>query len=116
MHACPKREGSRGFSHSLFSCCDVHVINMTIDMDEGHTWANLFFSDNPPEFVRELDGNPKFRPFSPDDEQWKLGALADKARLIDASKIQVFWLISHGRQKYAAKVVSVCIRMCFTVN
>lgn len=53
----------------FFFWCDFDVSMLTIDMDKGVTWANLFFSDNPPEFVGELDGNPKFRPFTPDDEQ-----------------------------------------------
>ena len=106
MHACPKTEVSRGFSPPAF-CAAISVSTLTINMDEGLTWANLFFSDNPPEFIGELDCNPKFRPFSPDDEQWRLGGLADKARLTDASKIQVFWLLSHGRRKYVGKVVSV---------
>ena len=86
---------------------------LTINMDEGLTWANLFFSDNPPEFIGELDDNPKFRSFSPDDEQWQLGRLADRARLTDASTIQVFWLLIHRRRKYAAKVVGVCIKSVF---
>lgn len=79
-------------------------------MDEGLAWGNLFFSDNPPQFVGELDGNPTFRHFLPEDEQWQLGGLADKTRLIDATRIQVFWLHCHRRRKYVAKVVGACIK------
>ncbi|KAL2828939.1 hypothetical protein BDW59DRAFT_142548 [Aspergillus cavernicola] len=67
-------------------------------------WANTFFSDNPPEFIREVDDSPKFRKFCPDDDQWMLGQLVDKTRPIDGDKLQVFWLRSNGRRKYVAKV------------
>jgi hypothetical protein len=42
-------------------------------MDEGDDWANLFFSGQPPDFVKTLSNNPDFRPFSPETDEWKLG-------------------------------------------
>ena len=80
---------------------------MTIDMDEGLSWAGLFFSDNPPDFVGELNGQKKFRSFTPNDEQWQLGGHVDRSRVVDARKIQVFWLLSHGRRGFVAKVVGL---------
>ena len=93
----------------IFCCRAVIPFSTVAVMDEGLSCAGLFFSDNPLEFVGELDGNPEFRPFSPGDEQWKLGGL-------DASKIQVFWLLSHGRRKYVVKVVVVYIKHVFEIN
>ena len=53
----------------IFCCRAVILFSTVAVMDEEHSWAGLFFSDTPPQFVGELDGNPEFRHFSPDDEQ-----------------------------------------------
>lgn len=89
---------------------------MTKDMDDGLGWAGLFFSDNPPDFVGGLNGQAKFRSFTPDDEQWQLGGHVDRSRMVDARKIQVFWLLSHGCRRFVAKVVGLLIEHMFQVN
>ncbi|PYI05385.1 hypothetical protein BO78DRAFT_371017 [Aspergillus sclerotiicarbonarius CBS 121057] len=73
-------------------------------MDKEDVWVNVFFSDNPPEFVGELNGEINIRPFHSEDENWKLGGLLGKTRQTDQNTIQVFWLLRHGRRTYIAKV------------
>ncbi|KAL2811843.1 hypothetical protein BJX63DRAFT_397930 [Aspergillus granulosus] len=68
------------------------------------TWANTFFSDNPPEFINEVENCPSFRGFSPGTNQWCLGAHVDRSRRVDSTRIQVFWLQIKGRRDHVAKV------------
>lgn len=77
-------------------------------MEEETTWTDLFFSGNPPEFVKAQGTNnqKEFRPFHPEDETWILGGLVDKSRPTNDKTIQVFWLWSNGCKKHIAKVVS----------
>lgn len=77
-------------------------------MEKENPWADLFFSGNRPEFVKnkETNGQKEFRPFRPEVEDWILGDLADKSRPTNEKNIQVFWLWSNGRRKYIGKVVS----------
>jgi hypothetical protein len=75
-------------------------------MDEGDDWANLFFSGQPPDFVRTLSNNPDFRPFSPETDEWELGRRVDEFRESHGTRIQVFWLRIEGHRKYVAQVVS----------
>lgn len=57
-------------------------------MEEENSWTNLFFSGNPPEFVKtkEVNGEKEFRPFRPEVENWILGDLADKSRPTNEKK------------------------------
>ncbi|OJJ43962.1 hypothetical protein ASPZODRAFT_153945 [Penicilliopsis zonata CBS 506.65] len=73
-------------------------------MHNTDTWANTFFSGDPPEFITEADDSPKLREFRPEDDRWRLGQVVDRTRLADATRIQVFWLRHEGRRKYVAKV------------
>lgn len=86
----------------------LHPISLTGTpiMEEGDTWMNLFFSGSRPDILKtsELEGQ-KFRPFCVEDDNWELGAKADKSRPSDANTIQVFWLRIRGHRKYIAKVV-----------
>ncbi|KGO43383.1 hypothetical protein PEX1_020920 [Penicillium expansum] len=74
-------------------------------MEEGDTWATLFFSGSPPDILQtsELD-NKTFRPFCAEDDKWKLRSRVDIQRASDANAIQVFWLWINGHRKYIGKV------------
>ncbi|KAE8336622.1 hypothetical protein BDV24DRAFT_109529 [Aspergillus arachidicola] len=73
-------------------------------MNKEDSWVDLFFSSIPPDFVNDIKGDQHFQPFRPDDENWRLGGLADKTRWVDENKIQVFWLVRNGRKKYIGKI------------
>ncbi|KAL2844530.1 hypothetical protein BJY01DRAFT_248147 [Aspergillus pseudoustus] len=68
------------------------------------TWADIFFSSNPPKFINEVEDSQQFRSFSPVTSEWHLGKLVDESRPVDANKIQVFWLRSNRRRDSVAKV------------
>jgi hypothetical protein len=76
-------------------------------MEEGDDWATLFFSGQPPDFVKLLSNNPDFRAFFAGTDGWQLGERVDKFREACGMRIQVFWLRIKGHRKYMARVVSV---------
>lgn len=75
-------------------------------MDEGETWASLFFSGSPPDILKTNQFEDKvFRPFFVEHDDWELGRWIDISRRLDSTTIQVFWLRVKGRRKYVGKVV-----------
>ncbi|KAB8239897.1 hypothetical protein BDV35DRAFT_375160 [Aspergillus flavus] len=73
-------------------------------MNEKDSWVNLFFSDNPPEFIDDIKSDQQFQHFCPPYEDWKLRGHVDKKRLVDEKNIQVLWLVRNGRKEYIGKV------------
>ncbi|KAJ0416714.1 hypothetical protein BJY00DRAFT_220848 [Aspergillus carlsbadensis] len=74
------------------------------NLDEGDDWASLFFSGQPPEFVKTLSNNPDFRNFCPETDEWQFGRRVDTYRESKGERIQVFWLQIEGLRRYVAKV------------
>lgn len=91
---------------NLHTIVDLSEYSATPVMNKEDSWVDLFFSHIPPEFVNDMKGDQHFQPFRPDDENWKLGGLADKTRWVDGNKIQVFWLVRNRRKTYIGKAVS----------
>lgn len=76
-------------------------------MTEDFSWRGLFFSGNPPGFLKtKINRETEFLHFDPEDKNWKLGGLVDTSRPTANHSIQMFWLRSKGRRRYIGRVVS----------
>ncbi|RAL15294.1 uncharacterized protein BO97DRAFT_463302 [Aspergillus homomorphus CBS 101889] len=74
-------------------------------MNEEITWRDIFFSGNPPRFLKtKFNRETDFLPFNPVDKDWKLSDLVDTSRPIENHCIQVFWLRSNRHRRYIGKV------------